>query len=229
MDTTDTTTTTTPVTHIHLLLDRSGSMEAIRADVIGGVNAFLAGQRANGDDALVTLVQFDTLDPHHVVAEAQPIGRIPELTRETFVPRGGTPLLDASGAIIHMAEERAALRRRHGLPAEQVLVATVTDGQENSSRRYTRAALAEVVRARRADGWLFAYLSADLDAYADAHALGYDAGSISTFAASPAGSAAAFRSLDRAVGAKREALRADPAAPLAVDDFFEGVKEAERA
>jgi len=219
------TTPTTTVTHIHLLLDRSGSMEAIRPDVIGGVNAFLAGQRAAGDDALVTLVQFDTVEPHHVVAEAAPISAIADLTTATFVPRGGTPLLDASGAIIHMAEERAALRRRHGLPAEQVLVATVTDGQENSSQRYTRAALADIVRARRADGWLFAYLSADLDAYGDAQRLGYDAGSISTFAPTPGGSAAAFGSLGRAVSSKREAVRA--AAPLSVDDFFEGTKEAE--
>jgi len=161
------------------------------------------------------------------VAEATPISAIAELTTETFVPRGGTPLLDASGAIIAMAEERAALRRRHGLPAEQVLVATVTDGQENSSRRYTRAALAEIVRARRADGWLFAYLSADLDAYGDAQRLGYDTGSISTFAPTAGGSAAAFSSLGRAVASKREAVRA--AAPLSVDDFFEGTKEAETA
>jgi len=215
---------TTPKTHLYLLLDRSGSMEAIRGDVIGGVNAFLADQRSDGDDALVTLVQFDTVDPCHVVAEAVPIREITDLDGRSFVPRGGTPLLDASGAIIAMAERRATIRATHGLVPEQVLVATVTDGQENSSRRYTRAALAEVVAARRADGWLFAYLSADPEAYADARSFGYDTGSISGFVADATGSTAAFSSLSRASRAKREALRAGA---LPAPEFFEGVKEAE--
>lgn len=217
--------TPTPNTHLYLLLDRSGSMEAIRGDVIGGVNAFLADQRADGDDALVTLVQFDSVAPCHVVAEAVPIREVVDLDNASFVPRGGTPLLDASGAIIAMAERRAKVRSTHGLPAEQIVVATVTDGKENSSRRYTRAALAEVVAARRADGWLFAYLSADPAAYADAGSFGYDAGSISAFPADRAGSAAAFGSLSRASRAKRAAFRSG-AAPAA-HDFFEGVKEAE--
>lgn len=216
--------TPTPATHVYLLLDRSGSMEAIRTDVVGGVNAFLAGQRRAGADALVTLVQFDTVDAHEVVADAAPITSVADLTTATFVPRGGTPLLDATGDVVHRAEQRVALRARHGLPAEQVLVATVTDGQENSSQRYTRAAVNELVTARTAEGWRFAYLSADSSAYADARALGYDTGSISRYAPSPEGSAAAFASLDRAVGAKRVAVAA--AAPLPVD-FFEGVKEAE--
>lgn len=220
-------TTPTRHTHIYLLLDRSGSMEAIRDDVVGGVNAFLAGQRAEGDDALVTLVQFDTVDPHEVVAEAAPIAEVADLTAATFVPRGGTPLLDASSDIIHLADQRVAFRARHGMAAEQVLVATVTDGQENSSRRATRAGVHELVTARKADGWLFAYLSADPSAYADARLLGYDTGSISLYAPSAEGSARAFASLGRAVGSKRAHMAFAPDDPLDTDDFFEGVKEAE--
>jgi hypothetical protein len=47
------------VTSIHVVLDRSGSMQSVRADIIGGFNAFLAEQRAQPTDAFLTLAQFD--------------------------------------------------------------------------------------------------------------------------------------------------------------------------
>ena len=37
-------------THLSILLDRSGSMEAIRDDVIGGYNTFLAAQQQQPGD-----------------------------------------------------------------------------------------------------------------------------------------------------------------------------------
>ena len=49
-----------PPVHIYFVLDRSGSMQSIAPDVIGGFNAFLAAQQADGSDALLTLVQFDS-------------------------------------------------------------------------------------------------------------------------------------------------------------------------
>ncbi len=52
----------TPRSHLYVLLDRSGSMESMRADVIGGFNNLLAEQQADGPDARLTLVQFDSQD-----------------------------------------------------------------------------------------------------------------------------------------------------------------------
>ena len=42
--------------HITVLLDRSGSMESIRDDMIGGFNAYLAEQQAEPGRATLTLV-----------------------------------------------------------------------------------------------------------------------------------------------------------------------------
>ena len=63
-------------THIYVLIDRSGSMAPIAADVIGGFNTFLEQQTAAGDDAVVTLVQFDSQDPQEVIVE---VLRLPKL------------------------------------------------------------------------------------------------------------------------------------------------------
>ncbi len=47
---------TTAIPHIYFLLDRSGSMESMASDVIGGFNSFIKEQALDGGDALLTLV-----------------------------------------------------------------------------------------------------------------------------------------------------------------------------
>jgi hypothetical protein len=214
-----------PPTHLYVLLDRSGSMEAMRDDVIGGFNRFIADQRADGHDARVTLVQFDSQDPQEVLLDARPITEVRPLTRGNFVPRGGTPLLDATGRLIACAALRAEQRRLAGETVEPIVVVTVTDGQENQSREYDRVTILRLVKAKEAEGWSFAFLGAGLDAYGEAGGMGYATGSVQSFAADGAGARLAFCSLSRATSAHRARVRGG-AAPLA-GDFFAGLKEAE--
>ncbi len=47
-------------THIAVLLDRSGSMGVVKDETISGFNYFLKEQKAAGDNATFTLVQFDS-------------------------------------------------------------------------------------------------------------------------------------------------------------------------
>jgi hypothetical protein len=54
-------------THIAVILDRTGSMESIRDDTIGGFNAFLNEQKQQPGKASLTLVQFDDQDPYEVL------------------------------------------------------------------------------------------------------------------------------------------------------------------
>src|SRR5688500_9013338 len=119
-------------THIGFVLDRSGSMATIAEDVVGGFNTFLADQQADGNDAVMTLVQFDSQDPFEVLADAVPVAEMVPLTAATFVPRGGTPLFDAlSRAITHVTARQATLAELD-VPLEDILVVAFTDGQENS-------------------------------------------------------------------------------------------------
>ena len=57
---------------IWFLLDRSGSMQSIAADVVTGFDRFFDGQRAVGGEATVTVVQFDGDDPHDVLVDGAP-------------------------------------------------------------------------------------------------------------------------------------------------------------
>jgi hypothetical protein len=180
--------TTPTVTHIYFLLDRSGSMASIADDVIGGFNTFLADQQADGDDAVMTLVQFDTHDPYELVADACPIREVIALTDETFLPRAGTPLYDSLGRLLGRAVNRANTLDKNGEPPEDVVVAVFTDGAENSSGEFTRTQVFDLVTAQETErDWTFAYLGANQDAFTEARAVGISAGSSRDFAATSAG------------------------------------------
>jgi len=212
-------------THIHFLLDRTGSMAPMAADVIGGFNAFLATQRAEGPDAVMTLVQFDGQGPFEVLADAVPLGRVADLTRHNYRPRGSTPLLDATGSLIAHAAVRSHHRRVLGQAPENILFVTFTDGEENASRRYTREAIVRLVAAKQEEGWTFAFLGAGLDAYAESGSIGYADGSVQAWAADGRGARVAFDSLSRATAAHRgKVTRGEQIDPR---DFFEGDKAAE--
>ena len=222
--------TTTPRLHLHVLLDRSGSMASMRDAVIAGFGELLAEQKlataaGGGPEPRITLVQFDSEDPAEVVLDAARLRAARPLDHSTFVPRGGTPLLDATGSLIARADRRVERRRREGRRPESIVVVTITDGQENASRRHTLAEVIAAVDARKAQGWTFAYLGATLDAYADAASLGYDPRSVQQFAPTPEGARRAFASASRAIGSRRAKLAAG--APLDTGDFFDGIKDAE--
>ena len=77
----------TDYTHMAVILDRTGSMESIRDDTIGGFNAFLSEQKLQPNKATLTLVQFDSQDPYEIIHQVKTIKEVPELTKDTYVPR----------------------------------------------------------------------------------------------------------------------------------------------
>ncbi len=215
----------TPLVHLYVLLDRSGSMASIVDDVIGGFNRLLSDQQADGPDARMTLVQFDTEDPHDVAADAVPVWEMTPLDASTFVPRGGTPLLDATGLLLTRANQRAQQLADAGETAEEIVIVSVTDGHENASRELSLQAVRRMVDERTRDGWTFVFLSAALDVYGEAGGLGYDGRSSQAFAASPAGTAMAFQSVSTSTRNLRGKVRRRE--QFDNGDFFEGAKPAE--
>lgn len=211
-------------THIYVLLDRSGSMSSIRSDVIGGFNAFLGDQQSEGADARLTLVQFDSGDFQEIVHKHVAIDAVSPLNEHTFVPRGSTPLLDATGKLIKTARKRAKRLARDG-KAEAVIFVTITDGEENASSHYDKAAIRKLIDTQKQWGWTFVYLSAGLDAYADAHRYGYDEDNIQAWDGDGKGATILFESMSVAVAHRRRDNRAGVADNAT---FFKGHKPAEK-
>lgn len=161
---------------ISVILDRSGSMDAVRDDTIGAFNGFLKDLQGQDGRTLLTLTQFDSQSVD-VVFDAAPIDRVPPLTQHTFVPRGMTPLLDAVGGTLSSMQRTI---ERIGWTGS-VLVVVITDGHENASQSWTRTSVFALVKALEQAGWAFTYLGAGPDAYAEASAIGVHAGSTSAW------------------------------------------------
>ena len=141
-------TTTTPTTTykfkkagtkgnlIAVVLDESGSMNSCYDSTISGFNEFVAGQRAakNAGDATLTLNKFDA--PHiKTVFENLAIGEAPALDKKNYQPNGGTNLLDCIGYTIEQVNATLEKNKKKDRPG--VIVLIMTDGEENSSRKYT--------------------------------------------------------------------------------------------
>ena len=157
-------------TDVTVILDRSGSMEGIKSDVIGGFNQFLATQKREPGACVLTLVQFD--NQYDIVYSACDIQDAPPLTAESFEPRGTTALLDAIGRTIMGAGARFDALPESERP-DRVLVVIITDGQENASVEHSRERIHEMIATQRdVYRWTFLFLAANQDAIAEGGTVG---------------------------------------------------------
>ncbi|MBC8144387.1 MAG: VWA domain-containing protein [bacterium] len=201
-------------TDITIVLDRSGSMQSVAEDTIGGFNRFVEDQKTGHGDAVLTLVQFD--DQYEVVYNAAPIATAAKLTDSTFVPRGSTALLDAIGRTIEVTGARFAAAPEHERP-EQVIIMILTDGHENASAHYTNAKIAQMIAHQRdVYSWEFVFLAANQDAIATGGRMGISSDQSLTYAASKIGTNAAFDSISAST--KRRRSIKDKAAFIVASD-----------
>jgi hypothetical protein len=128
-------------------------MESCIDDTIEGFNTFVESQKEFG--GTMTLCLFD--HEFNTVYEKVPIDQVNPLTRDTYVPRGGTALHDAMGQVLKMNL------------SDNVMVIILTDGEENSSSKYTAAHVKDLVDTKP---WKFVYLGANQDAVLTAQGLG---------------------------------------------------------
>lgn len=166
------------LTDITLVVDRSGSMQAIQADAEGGVNAFIEQQAREPGEAYLTLVQFDT--EYEFVTRGVAIKEVPPYRLQ---PRGSTALLDALGRAIQETGARLAAIPEASRPGLVVFV-VMTDGEENSSREFTKAQIREKIEHQQTKyNWHFTFLGANQDAFAEAGGLGMAADVAANFQA----------------------------------------------
>ncbi|SMO51423.1 vWA domain-containing protein [Fodinibius sediminis] len=175
---------------IVLVIDKSGSMAAIKDDAIGGFNSFIAEQRKYDRDASVTFALFD--DRYQLVCNGRDIRGMEALTEETYRPSGMTALLDAVGRTIDRVGDRLDSLPESDKP-ENVIVFILTDGRENASSDYSRDKVREMIEHQESKyGWEFIYGGANQDAFSEAGGLGIKARNTFEFEASGQGTRRAF-------------------------------------
>ena len=160
------TTAASNLTEIAFILDQSGSMESIKAGTLEGVNAFLDQQKQENAAYPVrfSLTLFSTvIEVRH---SSVPVTEIPSLNEETYHPSGGTALLDAIGITVDNLGTRLAATPEGERPGK-VIVAIMTDGEENSSRQFNWEQISEKIKHQtEVYKWEFLFLGANQDAIA---------------------------------------------------------------
>jgi uncharacterized protein YegL len=175
------------------IIDRSGSMASIQDDAIGGFNTFLEAQKKEDGEASLTRVIFD--DQYEIIDENKPLDEVEPFTKETYVPRGMTALMDAVGKTITTVAERISNTPEDEKP-EKVIFAILTDGAENSSREYDRNKIFEMIKSKKeTERWEFIFLAANQDAMLAGTSMGIDAGDTVSFAATGKGTKMAYDSM----------------------------------
>ena len=179
-------------TELVFILDRSGSMEGLESDTIGGFNGMLTQHRSEGGDVLVSTVLFD--HENEVIHDRVRIADVPALTSKEYYTRGCTALLDAMGDAIHHIKNVHKYARPEDRPARTMFIVT-TDGMENSSTRYTADQVRAMVKQQEEAGWAFVFLGANIDAVQVAGGLGIRPEFAAEFACDAAGVRENFASL----------------------------------
>lgn len=189
-----------------LIIDKSGSMDAIKEDAIGGFNSFLAEQRKIEGGANVTFALFD--DQYNLVHNGKDINEVEDLTEETYIPSGTTALLDAVGLTVDRVGQRLDELDESEKP-ENVIVFILTDGHENSSSDYTRDKVKNMIEHQEAKySWEFIYGGANQDAFAEAGGLGIKGKNTFNFDATGKGTRTVYQSTSKMMASYRQ--RSEP-------------------
>ena len=202
------------LTEIICIIDRSGSMGSIQDDAIGGFNTFLKEQQKESvDRCLLTYAQFD--NEYELVHECLPIEKVPPLDSGTYCPRGSTSLLDAIGLTVASVGEQLSKTPEEKRPGA-VVVVILTDGQENSSREYSKQQVVEMIKTQTENfKWEFVYLAANQDAIGEAHQFGIQAKNAANFSCDSSGMLGMYGNLSKSVSSYRTTKTSSS---LSVDD-----------
>ncbi len=156
----------------YILLDRTGSMSDIWDEALSSVNTYAAGlAEDDGGEAIdtsVTLAVFDYQDGFQfdVLRDGIGAGDWTNVTGEEASPRGMTPLFDAIGRMVSVAETDNP---------EKAIIVVMTDGAENSSREFTKDTARAALDRIEAKGWEVVFLGAEFAKFDDAEAAGVSA------------------------------------------------------
>lgn len=149
-----------------IILDESGSMACVWAQTISNCNETLqtifSAQKEfyATQDHFISIYTFQDAGPlkSRYLLRNRPIAEARMLTAKDYRPNGCTPLYDAVGETLTDLE---AVAETHDDAVASVTI--ITDGEENSSRRYSGSDVAKIISRLKEKGWNFNIIGANID------------------------------------------------------------------
>lgn len=189
------------LTELVFILDRSGSMNGLEKDTVGGFNSFIEKQKKQKGECLVSLVTFNSHS--EVVYDRVLLNEIRKMKLDDFVPSGCTALIDAMGDSIKHIKNVHKYIRKEDIP-EHTMFVIMTDGLENDSHKYTSDEVKKLVSKQKEEGWEFIFLAANIDAIETAKQYGIKEDRAVNYHSDVKGTATNFNVLSKAVTKLRE-------------------------
>lgn len=206
------------LTELVFILDRSGSMQGLEGDTIGGFNAMIEKQKKEPGEAFVSTVLFD--DQTEVLHDRVALEKVQPITDKEYYVRGCTALLDAVGGAIHHIGNIHKYARPEDVPEHTLFVIT-TDGMENASKHYSLAEVKRMIeKRRRKNDWEFIFLGANIDAIETARTMGIAENRAANFVCDSVGTALNYGTISEQVIAPMRcgvAISEDWKAPIEAD------------
>ena len=149
--------------HLCIVLDASGSMEAIEDDIKGTFNTFMAEQKKEEGKTVFDVFQF--ADRTSRIVKHADMAEYTGDLMSSYRCDGMTALHDAvCKAIDTIGAEFAAMPEEER--PEKVIFTIVTDGHENASRKFSLKDVKERIdRQTNEYAWEFIYLAANQDEF----------------------------------------------------------------
>lgn len=185
------------ITEMVFILDRSGSMQGLEKDTIGGFNSMIEKQKELDGECYVSTILFD--DRSEVLHDRVKLSSVPKMTEKDYFVRGCTALLDAVGGAIHHIGNIHKYARPSDVPGKTIFVIT-TDGMENASRYYSAHDVKRMIEKEKEKyGWEFLFIGANIDAGLEAEKIGIDRNRSVNYTASPRCTANLYNVVEKTV------------------------------
>jgi uncharacterized protein YegL len=173
------------------ILDKSGSMQTLRKDAVGGINNFILEQQKVPDrTGDLTVILFN--HEYTVLRSKVDLKYATQITDDEYMTDGLTALLDAIGRTIDDVGKRLHNTPEENRP-ENVIVVIMTDGLENNSVDYTRDQINKMVTHQQTVyKWTFVFLGANQDSFAEARSMGISIKATSNYTPTSEGVTSAY-------------------------------------
>jgi uncharacterized protein YegL len=153
-----------------VILDESGSMEAIKNATISGFNELIQSIKHSlkEDPEIEQYVNFYSFNGAGIKEQIplQHASHLHYLNDSNYQPDNSTPLYDAIGYAVNRLQKSIEKEAKYS-----VLVTILTDGEENSSKEYTFQAVVQLITSMRSKGWVFTYIGANHNVEKTAYSL----------------------------------------------------------
>lgn len=188
------------ITELVIVIDKSGSMEGLEADTIGGINAMLKEQKNIDGECYVTAVMFN--EAWEFIYDRVNLSQVKPLTKKDYRVGGCTALIDALGSSIEHIESIHKYIRKEDVP-EHVMFFITTDGLENASHKFSSHDVKRKIEAKKELGWEFVFAGANIDAVETAKSYGIAKENAFDYHHDSIGTSVAYKCAGKKLGAMR--------------------------